>query len=144
MIHDEHTEFPIVMVNRPPHGLPGHNDIRVPQNAAWMAGFKYAQKKVFIQTPTLNSSPVVKMCIDTAKRGVSVILYLDLGSSSLSLILRSLSWCDADWFSLFLRAGFNDKGESIPFQGGTNQEVVIKMYKALKKFDCQRNLLVYW
>ncbi|PLW22408.1 hypothetical protein PCANC_25529, partial [Puccinia coronata f. sp. avenae] len=96
MIHDEHTEFPIVMVNRPPHGLPGHNDIRVPQNAAWMAGFKYAQKKVFIQTPTLNSSPVVKMCIDTAKRGVSVILYLDLG--------------------------FNDKGESIPFQGGTNQE----------------------
>ncbi|KAA1063844.1 hypothetical protein PGTUg99_008611 [Puccinia graminis f. sp. tritici] len=118
MIHEEHAEFPIVMVNRPPHGLPGHNDIRVPQNAAWMAGFKYAKKKVFIQTPTLNSAPVVKMCVDTAKRGVSVILYLDLG--------------------------FNDKGESIPFQGGTNQEVVIKMYKTLKKFNCQKNLLVYW
>ncbi|POV99114.1 hypothetical protein PSTT_14015 [Puccinia striiformis] len=117
-IHEKHDEFPIVMVNRPPHGLPGHNDIRVPQNAAWMAGFKYAQKKVFIQTPTLNSSPVVKMSIDTAKRGVSVILYLDLG--------------------------FNDKGESIPFQGGTNQAVVIKMYKTLRKFNCQQNLLVYW
>ncbi|CAH7672639.1 hypothetical protein BY996DRAFT_4581352 [Phakopsora pachyrhizi] len=118
VIHQEHKEVPIVMVNRPPHGFPGHNDIRVPQNAAWMAGFRYAEKKVFIQTPTLNSTPVVKMCIDAAKRGVTVILYLDLG--------------------------FNDKGESIPFQGGTNQEVVIKMYKALKKFDKQKNLMVYW
>ncbi|MBW0496992.1 hypothetical protein O181_036707 [Austropuccinia psidii MF-1] len=118
IIHAEHEEFPIVMVNRPPHGLPGHNDIRVPQNAAWMAAFRYAKNKVFIQTPTLNSSPVVKMCIDAAKRGVKVILYLDLG--------------------------FNDKGESIPFQGGTNQQVVIKMYKALKKFNKQGNLIVYW
>lgn len=117
-IHSEHVEFPIVMVNRPPHGFPGHNDIRVPQNAAWMAGFRYAQKKVFIQTPTLNASPVVKMCIETARRGVQVILYLDLG--------------------------FNDKGESIPFQGGTNQQVVIKMYKALHKTHHQANLKVYW
>lgn len=117
-IHSAHREFPIVMVNRPPHGLPGHNDIRVPQNAAWIAGFKYAKKKVFIQTPTLNSSPVVRMCIDTAERGVLVILYLDLG--------------------------FNDKGESIPFQGGTNQEVVVKMYKLLRKCNKQKYLKVYW
>ncbi|KAH9809011.1 hypothetical protein DFH28DRAFT_1134528 [Melampsora americana] len=117
-IHSAHPEFPIVMVNRPPHGLPGHNDIRVPQNAAWIAGFKYAKKKVFIQTPTLNSSPVVRMCLDAAERGVLVILYLDLG--------------------------FNDKGESIPFQGGTNQEVVIRMYKRLRKCNKQEYLKVYW
>ncbi|KAI7938156.1 hypothetical protein MJO28_015076 [Puccinia striiformis f. sp. tritici] len=115
-IHEEHAEFPIVMVNRPPHGLPGNNDIWVPQNAAWIAGFKYAQKKVFIQTPNLNSYAAVKMCIETARRGVSVILYLGLG--------------------------FNDDRQF--FQGGTNQQVVIKMYKTLKNFNCQHNLRVFW
>ncbi|KAI9621365.1 hypothetical protein KEM48_007768 [Puccinia striiformis f. sp. tritici PST-130] len=118
LIHKEHGEFPIVMINRPSYGLPSNNDIHVPQNVAWMAGFKYAQKKVFIQTPNLNSSPVVKMCIATARRGVSVILYLGIG--------------------------YNDDVERLPFQGGTNQAVVIKMYKALKKYNCQQNLLVYW
>ncbi|KAH9448627.1 hypothetical protein Pst134EA_027927 [Puccinia striiformis f. sp. tritici] len=116
IIHEEHAEFPIVMVNRPPHGLPGNNDIWVPQNAAWIAGFKYAKKKVFIQTPNLNSYAAVRMCIDTARRGVSVILYLGLG--------------------------FNDDRQF--FQGGTNQQVVIEMYKTLKNFNCQHNLRVYW
>ncbi|KAG0149930.1 hypothetical protein CROQUDRAFT_668840 [Cronartium quercuum f. sp. fusiforme G11] len=118
IIHTTHEEFPVAMVNRPPHGLPGHNDIRTPQNAAWLAGFRYAKKKVFIQTPTLNAAPVVRMCVETARRDVLVVLYLDLG--------------------------FNDKGESIPFQGGTNQEVVIRMYKQLAKHKKQKYLRVYW
>lgn len=45
---------------------------------------------------------------------------------------------------LFDLSGFNDKGESIPFQGGTNQQVVIRMYKALQKCQMQNNLRVYW
>ncbi|KDQ54467.1 hypothetical protein JAAARDRAFT_38135 [Jaapia argillacea MUCL 33604] len=118
VLHKEHAPFPIALVNRKPHGMPGHQDIRTPQNAAWLAGFRYAQKKIFIQTPTLNASPVVRACIDTARRGVQVILYLDLG--------------------------FNDKGESIPFQGGTNQQVVVKMYKELKKDGKEEFLDVYW
>ncbi|EPQ55823.1 hypothetical protein GLOTRDRAFT_138593 [Gloeophyllum trabeum ATCC 11539] len=118
LIHKAHDPFPIALVNRKPHGMPGHQDIRTPQNAAWLAGFRYAKRKVFIQTPTLNAAPVVRACIDTAKRGVQVVLYLDLG--------------------------FNDKGESIPFQGGTNQEVVIKMYKELKKVGKEQFLDVYW
>ncbi|TFK48298.1 hypothetical protein OE88DRAFT_1684974, partial [Heliocybe sulcata] len=118
VIHKAHDPFPIALVNRKPHGMPGHQDIRTPQNAAWLAGFRYARRKIFIQTPTLNAAPVVHACIDTAKRGVQVVLYLGLG--------------------------FNDKGESIPFQGGTNQEVVIKMYKELKKAGKEQYLDVYW
>lgn len=40
--------------------------------------------------------------------------------------------------------GFNDKGESMPFQGGTNEEVVEKMYKELNRTGHQKNLHVYW
>lgn len=47
-LHAAHDPFPIAMVNRKPHGLPGHQDIRVPQDAAWLAGIRYAQKSVFM------------------------------------------------------------------------------------------------
>ena len=47
-IHKPHEPFPIAMVCRKPHGLPGHQDIRVPQDAAWLAGFRYAQRSVFM------------------------------------------------------------------------------------------------
>jgi len=49
---------------------------------------------------------------------------------------------------LFTRAsltiGFNDKGESIPFQGGTNEEVVDRLYKVLSKEKKEQYLKVYW
>lgn len=32
----------------------------------------------------------------------------------------------------------------IPFQGGTNEEVVKRMYKALHKTDSSRYLKAYW
>jgi hypothetical protein len=47
-LHASHDPFPIAMVNRKPHGLPGHQDIRVPQDAAWLAGVRYARKSVFM------------------------------------------------------------------------------------------------
>ena len=47
-LHAAHDPFPIAMVNRKPHGLPGHQDIRVPQDAAWLAGVRYARKSVFM------------------------------------------------------------------------------------------------
>jgi hypothetical protein len=46
---------------------------------------------------------------------------------------------------MFMLLGFNDQGEMIPFQGGTNEEVVNKMYKELNadgKYT--KNLRVYW
>jgi len=46
--------------------------------------------------------------------------------------------------TIYVDLGFNDKGESMPFQGGTNEEVVERMYKDLNKTGHQKNLLVYW
>ena len=40
--------------------------------------------------------------------------------------------------------GFNDKGESIPFQGGTNEEVVDRLYSILRKDKKEQYLKVYW
>ncbi|WRT66650.1 uncharacterized protein IL334_003609 [Kwoniella shivajii] len=118
VIHKPHDPFPIAMTCRKPHGFPGHHDIRNPQNAAWLAGFRYAQKKIFVQTPTLNARPIVRAVKQACRRGVDVVLLLDLG--------------------------FNDKGESIPFQGGTNEEVVDRLYKILRKDKKEQYLKVYW
>lgn len=117
--------------------MPGHQDIRVPQDAAWLAGFRYAERKVFIQTPTLNAKPVVRAIIDACTRGIEVELWLDLG--------------------------FNDAGESVPFQGmqllrfdlsrgademrglgGTNEQVTLYLYQQLKRVQKQAHLHVYW
>ncbi len=89
-IHAPHDPFPVAMVCRRPHGVPGHHDISNPQNAAWLAGCRHAKRKVFIQTPTFNARPLVRAVKHACRRGVEVILFLDLG--------------------------FNDMAESIMFQ----------------------------
>ncbi|KZO91603.1 hypothetical protein CALVIDRAFT_541638 [Calocera viscosa TUFC12733] len=120
ILHKAHEPVPIAMVSRRPHGAPGHKDIRTPQNAAWLGAFRYAQRKVLIQTPTFNASPVVSAALAACRRGIEVVLYLDLG--------------------------FNDQGEMIPFQGGTNEQVVSKMYGILRDEGKghEKNLKVYW
>ncbi|EJU00489.1 hypothetical protein DACRYDRAFT_116999 [Dacryopinax primogenitus] len=120
ILHKPHDPVPIAMVSRRPHGAPGHKDIRTPQNAAWLGAFRYAQRKVIIQTPTFNAAPVVAAALSACRRGVEVVLFLDLG--------------------------FNDQGEMIPGQGGTNEQVVFKMYRILKEEGQthEKNLKVYW
>ncbi|KAM0791421.1 hypothetical protein ACM66B_005880 [Microbotryomycetes sp. NB124-2] len=124
VFHKEHKPFPIALVNRRPHGAPGHNDIRTPQDAAWLAALRYAEKKVFIQTPTLNAAPIVKGVIEACSKG---------GRDKQGIVVE-----------MILGLGFNDKGESVPFQGGTNEEVVVRLFKALKKVNKEHNLHVYW
>lgn len=117
ILHAAHKPFPIALVNRRPHGRPGHGDTVNPQDAAWLAGFRFAKKSVFIQTPTFNAPPVVEACLEAVRRGIVCTLYLDLG--------------------------FNDEGELLPYQGGTNEDVSEKMYHELE--EDQRHLLqVYW
>ncbi|SAM86194.1 uncharacterized protein UBRO_08611 [Ustilago bromivora] len=120
IFHKPHTPVPMALVNRRPHGTPGHSDIRNPQDAAWLAGFRYAKKHIFIQSPTLNASPIKAAVLAAVRRHVKVELWLDLG--------------------------FNDKSESMPFQGGTNEQVVTAFYRQLRregKGD-EKYLEVYW
>ncbi|KAH9968566.1 hypothetical protein BJV74DRAFT_784951 [Russula compacta] len=121
ILHEPHAPVPIAVVNRPPTGRPGHYHIRqFPQNIAWLSAMRYAQKSVLIQTPTFNASPIVSYTLDACRRGVRVTLYLDLG--------------------------FNDQGEMIPFQGGTNEEVVHNMYTTLNSEGngSEKYLEVFW
>ena len=48
--------------------------------------------------------------------------------------------------TLYLDLGFNDQGEIIPFQGGTNEEVVHRMYTALNSEGngAEKHLEVFW
>ncbi|CAF1637567.1 unnamed protein product [Adineta ricciae] len=119
--HRSHQPFPIVLVNRSPHGTPMHRNKTNPQNAAWISAFRFAEKSIFIQTPTFNASPAIEGIVDACRRGIKVTLWL--------------GW------------GFNDLKEGRgTFQGGTNKQVVKKLYKKLKKIPngIENNLEVFW
>lgn len=107
IFHTPHAPVPMALVNRRPHGTPGHSDIRNPQDAAWLAGFRYAKNHIFLQTPTLNATPIKHAILHAARRHVRIEVYLGLG--------------------------FNDKSESMPFQGGTNEKVVTRLYRQLRR-----------
>lgn len=76
------------------------------------------------QTPTLNASPIVRGIVEACSTGGPQRTGIEV--------------------TLFLGLGFNDKGESIPFQGGTNEQVVFRLYGHLRKLRKEQNLHVYW
>ena len=95
---------------------------------------------VHSQTPTFNASPVIPATLDACRRDVEVTLYLDLGT------VEPNFWRDVSLTHFRVCLGFNDLGEMIPFQGGTNEQVVHKMYKKLRSEGKgkHKNLKVYW
>lgn len=119
VLHVAHDECPMVLVNRGPRGSPTNprRALRNAQDIAWLAGLKYAKKKVFIQSPTLNARPVVEGVLKAVRRGVECTLYIDVG--------------------------FNDGGEALPGQGGTNEQVAKRMYGELDEREKQR-LRMFW
>lgn len=119
ILHTGHGECPMVLVNRAPNGRPGNPDsgLHNGQDAAWLAGLKYAQRKVFIQSPTFNAVPVVEGVLNAVRRGIECTLYLDVG--------------------------FNDGGEALPGQGGTNEEVSKSMFSQLMGEEKEK-LKLYW
>ncbi|KAG8888426.1 hypothetical protein FRB98_007638 [Tulasnella sp. 332] len=114
---EPHNEVPMALVNRKPHGKPGHGDTFCPQDVAWLTAMRYAQKDVFIQTPDLNTKPIIEAVIDCVKRDIEVTLYITVG--------------------------YNDAGEALPYQGGTNEEVVKKMFAEVPE-ENKSNLRVHW
>ncbi|ELR10669.1 hypothetical protein GMDG_04936 [Pseudogymnoascus destructans 20631-21] len=103
--HAVHEPFPIAMVNRPPYGTPNNNDVFTPQNEAWLAGLRYAKKNVYIQSPTLNAEPILKEILNACERGVDVFAFICIG--------------------------YNDAGELLPMQGGTNEMIAHALHQSL-------------
>ena len=105
--HPPHEPFPMALVCRKPHGAPNNATLHVPQNAAFAAGLRNAKRKVFIQSPDINAKDLIPDIIATVKRGVEVECWMCLG--------------------------YNDAGELLPGQGGTNEMISAKMVDELAK-----------
>lgn len=96
---------PMAMVSRPPYGCFSSKNAFVPQNEAWLSLIRNAKQKIFIQTPDLNAEPLLPALVDALKRGVEVTYYVCFG--------------------------YNDLGEMIPGQGGTNDQVSKSLVESL-------------
>lgn len=96
---------PMALVSRPPYGPPNMHNVFVPQNEAWLSCIRNAQRSVFIQTPDLNAAPLVPALTAALKRGIQVTYYICFG--------------------------YNDAGEIIPGQGGTNDQVAQALVKMI-------------
>lgn len=88
-----------------------------PQNEAWLSAIRNAESNVFIQSPDINAEPLIPELLGAARRGVAVTLYACLG--------------------------YNDLGELLPYQGGTNEMVAHRMYSELSP-EQRKNLHVHW
>ncbi len=107
------SPFPIALASRPPFGRPNNSNVFVPQNEAWLSGIRNAKTSVFIQTPDLNATPLHGAIIAALRRGVEVTYYVCLG--------------------------YNDAGEIMPGQGGTNEMFASDLVSSLS--ESERNLL---
>ncbi|OJJ76242.1 hypothetical protein ASPBRDRAFT_192399 [Aspergillus brasiliensis CBS 101740] len=113
-----HDPFPMAVINREPWGAPNHSSIHTPQNSSFLAAINNAQESIFIQTPNMNAEPIVQALIEAVKtRGVTVTCYLCLG--------------------------YNDAGELLPFQNGTNEMIAHRMYKALDTDEQRFRLRIF-
>ena len=115
-----HAPVPIALVNRHPTGTPTNASVYVPQNAVWISALQNAKRSVFIQTPDLNAKPLLPEILKAVRRGVEVEYWVCLG--------------------------YNDSGELLPGQGGTNEMIAAKLYEDLKQDgeEVSRKLKVGW
>ncbi|CAG7852085.1 SubName: Full=Uncharacterized protein {ECO:0000313/EMBL:EQB58197.1} [Serendipita indica DSM 11827] len=115
--HPTHEAFPMALVNRYPFGPLTHSSLYTPQNQAWISALRHAKKNVFIQSPNINAEPLLAEILSAVRRGIDVYCYVCLG--------------------------YNDSGELLPRQGGTNEMVAHKLFTTLKP-EHHKNLHWYW
>jgi phosphatidylserine/phosphatidylglycerophosphate/cardiolipin synthase-like enzyme len=96
---------------------PNHSSVNNPQDAAWLSAIKHAKESIFIQTPNMNAEPLIDPLLDAIRRGVTVTAYVCLG--------------------------YNDAGELLPFQNGTNEMVSNRLYNSLKTDEARSRLRIH-
>ncbi|KAF5013197.1 hypothetical protein FDECE_776 [Fusarium decemcellulare] len=106
---------PMALVSRPPYGAVDSKSVHVPQNEAWLSLIRNAQKNIFIQTPDLNAAPLIPALASALKKGVEVTYYVCFG--------------------------YNDPGEMIPGQGGTNDQAAQALIASLPPDGPEHDLL---
>jgi phosphatidylserine/phosphatidylglycerophosphate/cardiolipin synthase-like enzyme len=112
---------PMIVATRVGDPNPFSNDIDNPQDQAYLAAFAAARKHIHLETPNLNDDAAKRGLLEAVERGVTV--------------------------DVVLSKGFNDRTESLPGQGGTNEANVSAMYGALAKAgvaDACERLRIRW
>ncbi|EAW14197.1 MmgE/PrpD family protein [Aspergillus clavatus NRRL 1] len=112
-----HKTFPMALVNREPWGAPNHSSVYTPQNAAFLSALKHAKHSIFIQTPNMNAEPILAALLAAVRRGVTATVYLCLG--------------------------YNDAGQLLPFQNGTNEMIANRLYRALHTAEERARLRIH-
>jgi phosphatidylserine/phosphatidylglycerophosphate/cardiolipin synthase-like enzyme len=139
--HKVHEPFPIAMVNRRPWGAPNHQCVNVPQNEAWLSAIRNAKSTVFIQTPDLNAEPIIPAIKEAVRRGVVVTYYVCLGYvTEIHIYIYMNLWRKL----IHLSKSYNDSGELLPFQGGTNEMVANRLYLDLAPEERRRLHVHYY
>jgi phosphatidylserine/phosphatidylglycerophosphate/cardiolipin synthase-like enzyme len=95
---------------------PNHDSDNTPQNNAWISAINHAKHTILIQTPNMNAEPLLEPLLNAARRGVIVSCYLCLG--------------------------YNDAGELLPFQNGTNEMIANRLYNALESEEEKSRLRI--
>ncbi|KAJ5991444.1 hypothetical protein N7522_011651 [Penicillium canescens] len=113
-----HEPVPMALVNREPFGSPNHSNSQTPQNSAWISAMNHATHSILIQTPNMNAEPLLEPLLNAVRRGVIVSCYLCLG--------------------------YNDAGELLPFQNGTNEMIANRLYNALQSDEEKARLRVFY
>ncbi|KAB8076671.1 hypothetical protein BDV29DRAFT_189305 [Aspergillus leporis] len=116
-ISPPHEPFPMALVNREPWGAPNHTSIYTPQNAAFLSAINNAEHSIFVQTPNMNAEPLLEPLLGAVRRGVVVTCYLCLG--------------------------YNDAGQLLPFQNGTNEMISHRLYTSLETQEERSRLRIY-
>lgn len=96
---------------------PNHVSTYTPQNVAFLSAMQNAKRSIFIQTPNMNAEPILVQVLNAVRRGVVVTCYLCLG--------------------------YNDPGELLPFQNGTNEIVANRLYRSLRTDEERSRLRIY-
>ncbi|KAL9535817.1 hypothetical protein SMMN14_00231 [Sphaerulina musiva] len=100
------SPVPMAMCSRKPYANITNDSLFVPQNEAFLSLIRNAQKSIFIQTPDLNAKPLLPALLSAIQhRQIRVTYYVCLG--------------------------YNDGGELLPHQGGTNEMNANYLYSQL-------------
>ncbi|KAL4867029.1 hypothetical protein BDV12DRAFT_210206 [Aspergillus spectabilis] len=117
ILSPQHDPIPMALVNREPYGAPDRTSTIVPQDAAFLAAINHAEHSIFIQTPNMNAEPLIEPLLKAVRRGVTVTCYLCLG--------------------------YNDAGQLLPFQNGTNEIISNRLYTSLETEEEKARLRVF-
>jgi len=115
-------DVPVILVGRgDSEDISRSGSTYAPQNQAWMAALKGAQKEVYIQTPNYTTKDMLAAVIETVKRGVNVFIVESFRSGDKNAKIQKDS-------------------------AGTNGEAAQKSYEMLKgeSADIKGRLKICW